>query len=77
MIREAWMIGSLDFGAAAVRTGYTILALATVDELSRIVRDVSKEFQKIEAEALRKDFASIVAESLEEGACGRRRGEGA
>jgi type VI secretion system protein VasG len=68
MMREAWMIGSLDFGAGAVRTGYTILALATVDELSRIVRDVSKEFQKIEPESLRKDFASIVSESLEEGA---------
>jgi len=37
-----------------------------VDELSRIVRDASKEFQKIEGEALRKDFASIVAQSDEE-----------
>ena len=68
MMREAWMIGSLDYGAASVRTGYTILALATVDELSRIVRDVSKELQKIEAESLRKDFASIVSESQEENA---------
>src|SRR6185369_4802981 len=47
MLREGWMIGSLDFGAAAVRTGHTILALTVVDELSRIIRDASKEFQKI------------------------------
>ena len=66
MLREGWMIGSLDFAAGSVRTGYTILALAVVEELSRIIRDVSKEFQKIEGEALRKDFASIVAQSDEE-----------
>src|SRR5262249_33085606 len=60
MLREAWVIGSLDFAAGNVRTGYTILALASVEELQRIVRDSSKEFQKITAEALRKDFASIV-----------------
>ena len=66
MIREAWTLGSLEYGATSVRSGYTILALASVDELSRIVRDVSKEFHKIDAETLRKDFASIVASSDEE-----------
>jgi type VI secretion system protein VasG len=66
MIREAWTLGSLEYGAASVRSGYTILALAGVDELSRIIRDVSKEFQKIDPEALRKDFVSIVASSDEE-----------
>jgi type VI secretion system protein VasG len=66
MLREAWMIGSLDFAAGSVRTGYTILALTVVDELSRIIRDASKEFQKIEGETLRKDFATIVAQSDEE-----------
>jgi type VI secretion system protein VasG len=66
MLREAWIVGSLDFGAETVRTGYTILALASVDDLSRIVREVSKEFQKIEPESLKKDFASIVAQSDEE-----------
>src|ERR1017187_2096279 len=40
--------------------------MVTTDELSRMVRDVSKEFQKIDPEALRKDFASIVSQSEEE-----------
>jgi len=66
MLREGWMIGSLDFGASSVRTGYTILALTVVDELSRIIRDASKEFQKIEGDVLRKEFANIVAQSDEE-----------
>lgn len=66
MLLEAWTIGSIDYGAAQVRTGFTILALATSDELVRLMRDVSKEFQKIQADALRKDFASIVGNSSEE-----------
>src|SRR6202167_260464 len=66
MLTEAWTIGSIDYGAAQVRTGHTILALATYDELVRLMRDVSREFQKIQPEALRKDFASIVATSGEE-----------
>src|SRR5215469_10999960 len=66
MLTEAWTIGSIDFGAAQVRTGFTILALVSNDELSRIVRDISREIQKIQPEALRKDFAGIVALSHEE-----------
>ena len=66
MVREAWTLGSLEYGATAVRSGHTILALVSDPELSRIVRDVSKELQKIDAEALRKDFASITAQSDEE-----------
>ena len=66
MLLEAWTIGSIDYGAGQVRTGFTILALATNDELVRLMRDVSREFQKIQADALRKDFVSIVANSSEE-----------
>jgi len=66
MLTEAWTLGSLDFGAAQIRTGFIVLALATSDELIRLMREVSKEFQKIQGEALRKDFASIVAGSQED-----------
>src|SRR6202049_3058780 len=66
MLVEAWTVGSIDFNAGQVRTGFTILALATNDELVRLMRDVSREFQKIQADALRKDFASIVGNSSEE-----------
>lgn len=66
MMTEAWTIGSIDFGAGQIRTGFTVLALATEPELARLMREVSREFQKIQADALRKDFASIVADSREE-----------
>ena len=66
MMTEAWTIGSIDYGAGQIRTGFTILALASNDELVRLMRDVSREFQKIQPEALRKDFSSIVSSSSEE-----------
>jgi type VI secretion system protein VasG len=65
MLTEAWTIGSIDFDATRIRTGFTILALLSEEELARIVRDTSKELQKIQADSLKKDFLSIVANSAE------------
>ncbi|MGH9344625.1 MAG: AAA family ATPase, partial [Terriglobia bacterium] len=66
MFTEAWAIGSIDYDAGQVRSGFTILALATHEDLSRLMRDVSKEFQKIEGDVLRKEFSGIIAASSEE-----------
>src|ERR1700744_4620625 len=65
MLTTAWTIGSIDFNAGQVRTGFTIIALVSDDELTRLVNDVSREFQKINADALRKDLLGIVAMSSE------------
>jgi len=66
MMTEAWTIGSIDYNVGQVRTGFTILALFSDDELRRLIRDVSKEFQKIDGDVLRKDFLAIVEGSEEE-----------
>jgi type VI secretion system protein VasG len=68
MLAEAWTLGSIDYGAGQVRSGFTILALASDEDLSRMMREVSREFQKINADSLRKDFQQIVAGSGEEAA---------
>ena len=68
MLAEAWTLGSIDYGASQVRSGFTILALASDEDLSRMMREVSREFQKINADALKKDFQQIVAASDEEAA---------
>ena len=65
MLTTAWTVGSIDFNVGQVRTGFAILALVTDDELSRLINDVSKEFHKINADALRKDLMGIVAMSSE------------
>jgi len=66
MLSGAWNIGSLDFGSAQVRTGFCILAIASSGDLSRLVRESTREFQKISAETLHKDFWNIVAGSPED-----------
>ncbi len=65
MLSEGWTIGSIEFGAPRVRHGHCLLALLTVDELSRMAADISKEFEKIAAEVLKKEFATITAASSE------------
>ena len=66
MLTEAWTIGTLDFNAGQIRSGFTILALRTNDELARLINEVSREFQKIPGEDLRKNFSAIVAGSHED-----------
>ena len=66
MLSDAWLIGSVDYGEVQIRTGHAVVALATNDELRRLVVDISREFDKIAGEALRKDFTTVVAESAEE-----------
>ncbi len=65
MLTTAWTIGSIDFNAGQVRTGFAVLALVSDEELARLINDVSREFQKINADALRKDLLGIVALSSE------------
>jgi type VI secretion system protein VasG len=66
MLSDSWTIGSIDFAAAQIRSGFTVLALVSSPELSRITRDTSREFQKISPETLHRDFWSIVAGSPED-----------
>ena len=65
LLTEAWTIGSVDFGAERVRTGHVLLALVTDGELSRLARDISKEFDKVSADALRNGFNQITGASAE------------
>jgi len=66
MLTTAWTIGSIDFNAGSVRTGFIVLAMVTDEELSRMMRDISpREFPKINADALKKDLLAICALSQE------------
>jgi len=65
MLTEAWTIATLEYDAGQIRTGFTLLALITDNELARLIRDVSKEIQLIPTEALRKDFFTVTEKSRE------------
>jgi type VI secretion system protein VasG len=66
MLTEAFTLGSLNYASAQVRSGFCVLALLTRDELVRLLRDVSNEFQLINRDDLQKNFANICRASSEE-----------
>jgi type VI secretion system protein VasG len=64
-IQEAWLLASIDYGAAQVRSGHLLLALLATDDLARLAREISREFSTISVESLKKDFAEITAATSE------------
>jgi type VI secretion system protein VasG len=66
MFEQAWLLGSLEYGATAIRTGHALLALLSDEELRRLVPDFSRELQKIKVDDLRTQFGTICAKSVEE-----------
>jgi type VI secretion system protein VasG len=65
MLAGAWTLGSLDYGAAEIRTGHTLVALLSDERLARLAHALSAELEKASPEQLRRDFARIVAGSSE------------
>ncbi len=68
LLSEAWSTASLDYGEHQIRSGHVILALVSTDELMRLVSNKGRELLKIDAAALKKEFADIVSGSQEEAA---------
>lgn len=64
-IQDAWLLASVDFGAARVRSGHMILALLVNESLARIAHEVSREFNHISAESLQTKLPEITADSAE------------
>lgn len=65
LLTEAWTVATIEYDATLIRTGFVLLALLQSDELSRMIRDVSKELQLIPVEAFRKDFYAVTEKSSE------------
>src|SRR5436305_8409531 len=65
-LTEGWTIGSLNYSAGQVRSGFVLLALLSEGDLSRLLREISpREFEKINLESLRKDFFALTQMSSE------------
>lgn len=65
VLSEAWLLGSVEYGAPRVRTGHCVLAIVTNPELSRLAYEISAELEKIVSEVLKKDFVTITAPTAE------------
>ncbi len=65
-VERAWVVGSIDFGAAKVRSGHLVLALLSKNDLAALATGISKEFANVSVESLKKKFAEIVSGSSED-----------
>lgn len=65
LAREAWLLASVDFGAAKTRSAHLLLALVCDEPLSRVARGISDEFDKIPQDEFRKHFHDLMAHAPE------------
>jgi type VI secretion system protein VasG len=65
LVKQAWLLASLELGATRLRSGHLLWALLADETLSRRARDASSQLLKIAPDALKRDFATITANSAE------------
>jgi type VI secretion system protein VasG len=65
LIRSAWLIASVEYGAAKIRTGHLLFALVAEESLARDFRDICPEFARISPDSMRKDMADVIAGTVE------------
>ena len=64
LLTKGWTIGSVDYNANELRSGFVIAALVC-DEDVRVSEEIRRELSPITADVFRRDFFKIVAESSE------------
>ncbi len=65
-IKEGWMYASLMFHSNAVRSGHVLLGCVKSPSLNGVLLQTSREFAKIQGDALAADFTAICSGSPEE-----------
>ncbi len=66
LVREAWLVASIQYGMEKIRSGVLLLALLTDESLGRQAREASDELARIKPQALQPDLLAIVAGSPED-----------
>jgi type VI secretion system protein VasG len=65
LAKEAWLLASVEHGLNRLRSGHLLWALVADEALARHARDASGQLLRIPADALKRDFAAITANSSE------------
>ncbi len=65
LMKEAWLLGSLQYGERKIRSGHLLVALLADESLAPLARDASRQFDAIPADTLRKHFPSITGSTAE------------
>ena len=66
-VERGWVYGTLLFGDSQVRSGYLLVGMLKTPSLRNALLAISRQFERVKAEALSDDFAKIVAGSPEDG----------
>ncbi len=66
LVREAWTLASLEYGAYRIRSGHLLAALLTDRNLAARVKSGSAELAKIPGEQLQKDLKPLIAGTAED-----------
>lgn len=66
IIQDAWVIASVDYQAAAVRSGHIVLGILADDEVARMIINSSAAFKKISPETLSQNLYDLTAGSVED-----------
>src|SRR5262249_4871815 len=71
LIRNAWVVASVQYRATQVRSGVLLLALLSDERLGRQAREASRELGKVAVEPLWANLMALVAGSGEDDAAAR------
>ena len=66
LVRDAWVLSSIQYRAPKVRSGMLLLALLDDDQLARLARDASRELAKVDAAVLKANLMKLVTGSAED-----------
>jgi type VI secretion system protein VasG len=75
LIEEAWLLASIEYGSVQVRSGHILLALLTNEDLGRLAREISREFENVSVESLKKSLGDMTAGSAEDKAAASAGGQ--
>ncbi len=67
-IQEAWSLASLEYGAAAIRSGHLLCALVTDKALAAMAHEASSQLVRIRPEILKADLEKLMAGTAESAA---------
>ncbi|MBV8186070.1 MAG: type VI secretion system ATPase TssH [Alphaproteobacteria bacterium] len=65
MVKNAWLLASVEQGASRVRSGHLLWGLLADDMLARHVREASPALAAIEPDTLKRDYVAICGGALE------------
>ena len=65
LVREAWVLASVEFGSGQVSSAHLLLALLSDRALSQAANQISSEFQRISYDAVARQLPQIIADSNE------------